>query len=167
MENLKRRALFREQLEKDSQEQEDEEGTEKSFVEGEDSEETAADDNELWDQDEVLVQVQVGAKRHDNRLKVLRRSFSEVTIAFGVHLAFLVYCTAVNVTDATVFKKCVDPDRVFVGHNTFGGRFKYLTHLFMVRSRVTHVMHVICFVVGFSGVLFLSFFHQHNALVRL
>jgi hypothetical protein len=55
-----------------------------------------------------------------------------MTIAFVVHLIFLIYCTGVHIYDATVFKRCPEPEKFFVGYNTFGGRFKHLTHIFMV-----------------------------------
>jgi hypothetical protein len=54
-----------------------------------------------------------------------------MTIAFVVHLIFLIYCTGVHIYDATVFKRCPEPEKFFVGYNTFGGRFKHLTHIFM------------------------------------
>ena len=155
MEGLKRRALLREQLEKDASNETEEEEDETIM----DEESIGADEEgeELWNEDDVLVQVHVGSNGYDKRLKILRRPFSEVTRAFAVHLVFLLYCMAVNITDATVFKQCTDHDQSFPGYNTFGGRFKYLTHVFMVRSHDSTIVSCDCISIH-SGVSWYTFF---------
>lgn len=110
------------------------------LIEQEDSvvndEEIKEETEELWDNNDVLVQVHAGQKPYYERSKVLRRTTEEVTLAFFIHLIFLVYYIAVHVYDATVFKKCKVPNLVFVGYDTFGGRYKYLTYLTMVSGHV-------------------------------
>lgn len=121
MDELRRRALQREKLEQEATaEQED----------------VSQEEEELLKVDDPLIEIPVGQKHFDKRMNALRRTNSEAALAFMVHLCLLIYCTGVNVYDSTAFKRCKDRDMVFIGHDTFGWRFKYLTFLTMVTSHV-------------------------------
>ena len=121
MDELRRRALQREKLEQEATaEQED----------------VPQEEEELLEVDDPLIEIPVGQKHFDKRMNALRRTNCETALAFMVHLCLLIYCTGVNVYDSTAFKRCKDRDMAFVGHDTFGWRFKYLTFLTMVMSHV-------------------------------
>ena len=121
MDELRRRALQREKLEQEATaEQED----------------VSQEEEELLKVDDPLIEIPVGQKHFDKRMNALRRTNCEAALAFMVHLCLLIYCTGVNVYDSTAFKRCKDRDMVFIGHDTFGWRFKYLTFLTMVTSHV-------------------------------
>ena len=117
MDELRRRALQREELEKEAaREQDDSPAAEEDFLEVEDP----------------LLEIPVGDKHYDKRKSVLRRTTSEAALGFFVHLCLLIYCTGVNVYDSTAYKKCKEKDLAYDGHDNFGWRFKYLTFLTMV-----------------------------------
>lgn len=121
MDELRRRALQREKLEQEATaEQED----------------VSQEEEELLKVDDPLIEIPVGQKHFDKRMNALRRTNCEAALAFMVHLCLLIYCTGVNVYDSTAFKRCKDRDMAFIGHDTFGWRFKYLTFLTMVTSHV-------------------------------
>ena len=124
MDELRRRALQREKLEQEA------------TAEQEEEEDVPQEEEELLEVDDPLVEIPVGHKKYDKRMNVLRRTNCETALAFMIHLCLLIYCTGVNVYDSTAFKRCKDRDMVFVGHDTFGWRFKYLTFLTMVTSHV-------------------------------
>lgn len=111
MEALRQRSLQREKLEHEASEDQN---------------------NELWTEEDELIQIPVGDT--NKSVKTFRRSTTEAAVALWVHLIFLVYCIAVNVYDSTSFKRCVEKDIFFPGHNTFGGRFKYLSYMAMVNQ---------------------------------
>lgn len=121
MDELRRRALQREKLEQEATAEQEEE-------------DVPQEEEELLEVDDPLVEIPVGHKQYDKRMNALRRTNCEAALAFMVHLCLLIYCTGVNVYDSTAFKRCKDRDMVFVGHDTFGWRFKYLTFLTMVTS---------------------------------
>ena len=88
---------------------------------------------ELWEEEEDVAQV-----RQEHPLakyyKILRRTQVELGLTFIVHLLFLICIIAVHIYDRTLMKRCPDPDKYFVGWNTYGGRFKFLTYINMVSS---------------------------------
>lgn len=68
------------------------------------------------------------------RRNVLRRSNTEVGVAFVCHLVLMCYYIYVHVYDATIVKRSKGVG--FDGMKTFGGRWKYLTDINLV-SKLT------------------------------
>ena len=66
------------------------------------------------------------------RRRVLRRSNTEVGVAFVCHLAIMCYYIYVHVYDATIVKRSKGVG--FDGILTFGGRWKFLTYINLVRK---------------------------------
>ena len=96
---------------------------------------TEKDDEELWDENEKIAEVRIGSK--SKRRDILRRSVAETGLALLVHFVLLMFYIAIHVHDATMVKRCPDPDKYFVGINTYAGRMKYFTHQTMVRLTLT------------------------------
>ena len=65
--------------------------------------------------------------------RITRRSGAEIGVAFLCHLALLSFYIYAHVYDGTIFKR--NKGRGFVGWDTFGGRWKYLTYINFVRER--------------------------------
>ena len=59
----------------------------------------------------------------------MRRSLAELTVGSMYHFAVLCFYVYVHVYDATLMKKCPQPDKFFIGSNSYGGRWKYLTFI--------------------------------------
>ena len=80
----------------------------------------------------------------------MRRSLAELTVGSMYHFAVLCFYVYVHVYDATLMKKCPQPDRFFVGSNSYGGRWKYLTfinlvghpHNFQLSSHPPPLLHI-------------------------
>ena len=66
------------------------------------------------------------------RRNVLRRSNTEVGVAFVCHLVLMCYYIYVHVYDATIVKRSKGVG--FEGMDTFGGRWKFLTDINIVRK---------------------------------
>ena len=128
MDELRRRALQREELEKEA-------------TSGQDDSPAAEED--FLEVDDPLLEIPVGDKHYDKRKGILRRTTSEAALGFFVHLCLLIYCTGVNVYDSTAYKKCRDRDLAYDGHDNFGWRFKYLTFLTMVRVHMYSVTSMV------------------------
>ncbi len=71
---------------------------------------------------------QSSASRHR---QILRRSNIEIGVSFVCHLVLMCFYIFVHVYDATIFKRSKGVG--FEGHFTYGGRWKYLTYLNLVR----------------------------------
>lgn len=68
--------------------------------------------------------------------RVMHRGNMEVAIAFLLHLALLGFYVYVHIYDGTIFKRT--KGKGFLGHNKFGGRWKFLTYIDLV-SLYTYV----------------------------
>ena len=108
-----------------------EEGPREDEAEASVSNQARPESEELWEEEEDVAQVR---EEHPQAkcYKILRRTQVELGLAFIVHLLFLLCFIAVHIYDRTLLKRCPDPDKYFVGWNTYGGRFKFLTYLNMV-----------------------------------
>ena len=63
--------------------------------------------------------------------RVLKRDSWEVGVAFVVHLVIMCVYIYIHVYDATVFKR--NKGAGYPGYNTYGGRWKFLTYINLVR----------------------------------
>lgn len=72
------------------------------------------------------------AKEVSRRRRILKRGALEVGIASAFHLAILCAYIYIHVYDATVVKKTMG--KGFPGLLTYGGRWKYLTYINLVRK---------------------------------
>ncbi len=95
-------------------------------------------EEELWDDNErIAADVKVAGKVHDTRVKKLRKSVIEIGVRMVVHMVLLAVFLAVHVHNIEQIKKCPEPTRtkLFYGGVSFGGLWKYLTHICMVSKR--------------------------------
>lgn len=97
--------------------------------------------DEKWDleDDEDWVDGQTPGKEQteadyelSRRRRILKRDSVEVGIAFAFHLVMLCVYIYIHVYDATVSKKV--KGKGFPGLLTYGGRWKYLTYIDLVRN---------------------------------
>ena len=68
---------------------------------------------------------------HYRNRKILRRSTAEAGTAFSIHLAIMCFYIYVHVYDATIVRR--NRGKGFEGSELYGGRWKFLTYLNMVR----------------------------------
>ena len=87
--------------------------------------EIAADEKDEYDTGEV----EVSSERAH---RPMRRSVTEMAVGSFYHFAILCFYIYVHVYDATLMKKCPQPEKFFTGSNAFGGRWKYLTYINLV-----------------------------------
>lgn len=104
----------------------------------------ASNVDEKWDleDDEDWVDGQTPGKAQTEadyelakRRRILKRGAMEVGIAFAFHLAVMCVYIYIHVYDATVAKRV--KGKGFPGHFTYGGRWKYLTYINLVRDFAT------------------------------
>lgn len=97
--------------------------------------------DEKWDleDDEDWVDGQTPGKEQTaedaelaRRRRVLKRDAFEVGVAFAFHLAAMCVYIYIHVYDATLVKK--NKGKGFEGLSTYGGRWKYLTYINLVRK---------------------------------
>ena len=97
--------------------------------------------DEKWDleDDEDWVDGQTPGKEQTaadaelaRRRRILKRDAFEVGVAFAFHLAVMCVYIYIHVYDATIVKK--NKGKGFVGLSTYGGRWKYLTYINLVRK---------------------------------
>ena len=124
--------------------------------------------DEEWDleDDENWVDGQTPTERTDGdveltrRRRVLKRDSIEVGMAFVFHLAMMCVFIYIHVYDATIVKR--NKGKGFEGLNTYGGRWKFLTYINLVRklySDVLFVLFVCAYVVGGVCLLLPLFLH--------
>ena len=68
--------------------------------------------------------------------RVLKRDGWEVGVAFVVHLLIMCVYIYIHVYDATVFKR--NKGAGYPGHNSYGGRWKFLTYINLVSFILMH-----------------------------
>jgi hypothetical protein len=92
------------------------------------------DDDEDWVDGQSPEKEQSEAEKEiSRRRRVLKRGPVEVGIAFAFHLTMLGIYIYIHVYDATIVKKT--RGKGFPGLETYGGRWKYLTHINLVRKQ--------------------------------
>ncbi len=100
--------------------------------------------------------------------QILRRSNVEIGVSFVCHLVLMCFYIFVHVYDATIFKRSKGVG--FEGHFTYGGRWKYLTYLNLVRCCAAVVLKqeiYFCFhfsAVGPVSVFLFVLLRGHNAI---
>ena len=96
-----------------------------------DGEEAKQQGSDYWDLDDDGDWGSSNPSSTSRKRRVLRRSNTEMGIAFVCHLAFMCFYIFVQVYDATIFKRSKGVG--FDGAFTYGGRWKYLTYINLVR----------------------------------
>lgn len=94
-------------------------------------------EDELWGDSATMTQVKLGGKQHNiKRAKKLRKTILETGIRMAVHMAMLALYIAIHVYFDDQYKKCPPELRMkyFYGGIPFGGLWKYMTHICMVRT---------------------------------
>ena len=76
-------------------------------------------------------------KNKDSRRQVSIPSYTGLGLM--VHLLLLIIYIAVHIHGTIIFKNCPNPEKYFHGSFTFGGPWKYLTHINLVC--VVHASH--------------------------
>ena len=78
-----------------------------------------------------------------NRKKFYRKSQAELIVGYVVHFVLLAFYVFVRVYEATVIKRMSKEsyDVAFSGAKLYGGRWKYLTYIDLVRDRQTIRVH--------------------------
>lgn len=107
-----------------------------------DGEEAKQKGSDYWDLDDDGWETSHQSSTSRPR-RILRRSNTEMGVTFVCHLALMCFYIFVHVYDATIFKR--NKGAGFEGSETYGGRWKYLTYINLVRVTVCHGLTFISF----------------------